>query len=290
MELAALLEPDPPEQGDATVVSITSLAALDRRPAKPAQCHRPAQSQYRPISGDLAIARTVSVVIPVKNEARNLPMVFSSLPAWAHEVVLVDGRSVDNTVAVARQWRPDIKVVTQPRAGKADALLAGFEACTGDIIVTIDGDGATDGGEIARFVGALVTGADYAKGSRFGSSGASDDITLGRRRGNRVLSGLVNLIFGTHYTDLCYGYNAFWSEHLPALDLDCLGFEIETLMNIRAAKAGLLIQEIPSHERARVHGESNLRVFFDGWGILNSEGHRSRSIWRLRASALAKGQ
>jgi len=200
--------------------------------------------------------------------ARNLPTVLGSLPPWVNEVVLVDGRSADDTIAVARGCRPDIKVVAQQGTGKGDALLAGFRACTGDIIVMIDGDGSTDGGEMVRFVGALVTGADYAKGSRFASSGGSDDITLSRRLGNGVLSGLVNLLFGTQYTDLCYGYNAFWSEHLPALDLDCDGFEIETLMNIRAAKAGLQVQEIPSHERPRMHGESNLRVFLDGWRIL----------------------
>ena len=59
---------------------------------------------------------------------------------------------------------------------------------------------------------ALVAGADYAKGSRFANCGGSDDITFTRRLGNRILSGLVNLAFGTRYTDLCYGYNAFWSD------------------------------------------------------------------------------
>jgi glycosyltransferase involved in cell wall biosynthesis len=241
---------------------MTGWAAASRGTAQPAQ------AEYRPVSVALAIAPTVSVVLPVKNEARNLPTVLGSLPPWVHEVVLVDGHSVDDTVAVAQQCWPGIKVLAQLGKGKGDALLAGFEACTGDIIVTIDGDGSTDGGEIVRFVGALVAGADYAKGSRFATGGASDDITPLRRLGNRVLSGSVNLVFSTQFTDLCYGYNAFWSEHLPALNLDCRGFEVETLMNIRAAKAGLRIQEIPSHERPRVHGESNLRVFSDGLRIL----------------------
>ncbi len=222
------------------------------------------------MSADLAIAPTVSVVIPVKNEARNLPMTLRSLPDWVDEVVLVDGRSVDDSIAVARQCRPDAKVIIQPKAGKGDAVLAGFKACTSDIIVMMDADGSTEGSEIPRFVAALVGGADYAKGSRFSSSGGSDDITPARRLGNRVLSGLVNLAFGTRYTDLCYGYNALWSKHLPALNLDCNGFEIETVMNIRAAKAHLRVQEIPSYEWPRVHGESNLRVFGDGWRILKA--------------------
>jgi glycosyltransferase involved in cell wall biosynthesis len=223
---------------------------------------------YRPVSASLAIAPSVSVVIPALNEAANLPHVLESLPEWADEIVLVDGHSTDDTVAVARRLRPDITVVMQRGTGKGDALLAGFAACSGDIIVTIDCDGSTDGREIVRFVSALVAGADFAKGSRFASDGGSDDITVGRRCGNWLLSTLVNRMFGTRYTDLCYGYNAFWAEHLRALALDCPGFEVETLMNIRAAKAGLLIQEIPSFERSRRHGSSKLRVIGDGWRIL----------------------
>lgn len=225
------------------------------------------RSQYRPVDEQFAIAAAVSVVIPCKNEARNLPIVFETLPDWISEVVLVDGQSVDDTVAVAKECYPEIKIVHQVGAGKGDALRAGFAACTGDIIVMIDGDGSTDGNEIVRFVAALLAGADYAKGSRFASSGGSDDITWHRRLGNRVLCGMVNVAMGTRYTDLCYGYNAFWSRVLPDLHLDCLGFEVETMMNIRAARAGLRVQEIPSHEKCRVHGTSNLRVVFDGWRI-----------------------
>jgi len=223
--------------------------------------------KYRPIAGGLAITPSVSVVVPAKNEERNLGHVFASIPDWVDEIVLVDGHSADGTVEVARQLCPDVRIVMQEGRGKGDALQAGFAACKGDIIVMIDADGSTDGGEIARFIGALVTGADFAKGSRFASGGGSDDITFTRRFGNWVLSSLVNLLFDTRYTDLCYGYNAFWARHLPALRLNCDGFEVETLMNIRAAKAGLRVQEVPSYEHSRVHGESNLRVIRDGWRI-----------------------
>ncbi|RJL32656.1 glycosyltransferase family 2 protein [Bailinhaonella thermotolerans] len=228
----------------------------------------PGPRGFVPVTPALAIAPSVSVVIPALNEAQNLPHVFATLPSWIHEVVLVDGRSTDETVAVAQRLRPDLRIVVQSGRGKGDALVAGFQACTSDIIVMIDADGSTDGGEIVAFVSALVAGADYAKGSRFANGGGSDDITFVRRLGNRVLHMIVNRLFGTRFTDLCYGYNAFWARHLDVLDLDCPGFEIETLMNIRAALAGLRIQEIPSHERSRIHGTSNLRAFRDGWRIL----------------------
>lgn len=101
--------------------------------------------------------------------------------------------------------------------------------------------------------------------------------------GNRILSTLVNILFGTRYTDLCYGYNAFWAQHLPKLALDCDGFEVETVMNVRAVKAGLRIQEIPSHEHSRLHGMSNLHVARDGWRII-------KVIIRERLSGRARRQ
>jgi glycosyltransferase involved in cell wall biosynthesis len=221
-------------------------------------------ADYRAIGSGVAIMPSVSVVIPAKNEARNLEHVFGTIPAWVHEIVLVDGKSIDDTVAVAQKLYPEVRVVHQEGRGKGDALQVGFAAATGDIIVMMDADGSTDGKEIPRFVAALVTGADFAKGSRFASGGGSDDITFSRHLGNKILSGLVNTFFGTRYTDLCYGYNAFWAKHLDKLDLDCDGFEIETVMNVRAAKAGLSIQEIPSYEHLRLHGMSNLKVMRDG--------------------------
>jgi glycosyltransferase involved in cell wall biosynthesis len=218
----------------------------------------------------------VSVVIPALNEAANLPTVVASLPGWVDEVVLVDGNSTDDTVAVAKRLLPDAKIVIQNGRGKGEALRAGFAASTCDIVVTMDADGSADGREILRFVSTLVAGADFAKGSRFAHGGGSVDITTVRRCGNRLLSGLVNRFFGTRYTDLCYGYNAVWARHLDVLALDCPGFEIETVMNIRAAKAGLRVHEVPSFERRRVHGSSNLRAVMDGLRI-------ARVIFRERS-------
>ncbi|MEU9284778.1 glycosyltransferase family 2 protein [Streptomyces sp. NPDC048275] len=224
--------------------------------------------RYRPISSHLAIAPPVSVVIPAMNEAENLPYVFKTLPHWIHEVVLVDGNSTDNTVEVARELWPEVKVVEQRGKGKGDALITGFEACTGDIIVMVDADGSADGNEIVSYVSALVSGADFAKGSRFANGGGTSDMTPIRKLGNRVLCAAVNAKFGARYTDLCYGYNAFWRHCLDQIDLDCTGFEVETVMNIRVVKAGLKVQEIPSHEYLRIHGTSNLRAVRDGLRVL----------------------
>jgi glycosyltransferase involved in cell wall biosynthesis len=221
-------------------------------------------------SAAAALGARVSVVIPTLNEEKNLPHVFARLPDGLHEVIVVDGNSTDDTVAVARRLRPDVRVVTQPGRGKGNALAAGFAACTGDIVVTVDADGSTDPAEIPRFVAALRNGADFVKGSRFAQGGASSDITWSRRLGNRALNALVNALYHTSYTDLCYGFNAFWARCLPYMRVDCDGFEVETLVNIRVAKAGLTVHEVPSYERDRVYGRSNLHAVRDGSRVLRT--------------------
>src|SRR6266508_3084937 len=207
---------------------------------------------------------------PILDQARNLPHVFAKLPSDIYEIVLVDGNSTDDTVEVARELYPDVRIVGQSGRGKGNALKAGFNACRGDIIVMLDADGSADGTEIPRFVEALLDGADFAKGSRFVEGGGSADITRLRRMGNAFLSGLVNLLYRTSYSDLCYGYNAFWASCLPVISVDCDGFEVETLINIRVAKAGLVVTEVPSFELDVIHGESNLRTFRDGFRVLKS--------------------
>jgi glycosyltransferase involved in cell wall biosynthesis len=213
----------------------------------------------------------VSVVIPTLNEAANLPHVFARLPFQdLFEVIVVDGHSTDDTVEVARTLWPSVRVVLQDSKGKGNALACGFAAARGDIIVMLDADGSTDPSEIPRYLDRLFDGADFAKGSRFMKGGGSVDITPFRKVGNRSLNGIVNALFGTRYTDLCYGYNAFWSEHLSTINVTCAGFEVETLINVRVAKAGLVVAEVPSVEQERIHGESKLHPLRDGMRVLRT--------------------
>jgi glycosyltransferase involved in cell wall biosynthesis len=211
---------------------------------------------------------SVSVVIPTRNEAKNLYHTLPKIPSFVKEVILVDGNSTDDTIAVAQEIYPSIRILRQTGKGKGDAMRMGFAACTGDIIVMLDADGSAHPGEIGRFVEALTAGADFAKGSRFIKGGGSDDLTLLRTLGNYGLCMVVNILFGQKYSDLCYGYNAFWRQCLDYAHLDCDGFEIETQICLRMHKAQMKIAEVPSMEYARIYGQSNLRTFRDGWRVL----------------------
>ena len=204
------------------------------------------------------------------NEAQNLAHVLPRIPRGVHEVILVDGHSIDDTIAVAQRLLPGIRIVQQEGRGKGAALRTGFAAATGDIIVMIDADGSTAPEEIPAYVRALTDGADYAKGSRFLTGGGTSDMPIHRRLGNMAFVYLVRLFFGGKYTDLCYGYNAFWTRVVPMLELDTDGFEIETEMNIRVLRRGLKVAEVPSFESERVYGVGRLRTIPDGWRVLKT--------------------
>ena len=147
----------------------------------------------------------------------------------------------------------------------------------------IDADGSADPGEIPRFVAALLDGADFAKGTRFADGGGSKDLTRLRSFGNYALTALFNVRYGRSYSDLCYGFNVFWRRHLPVLGLDATspqpdgdgwlwgdGFEVQTLIHVRVAKAGLVVAEVPSFEHPRIHGARNLNAFRDGRCVLQT--------------------
>jgi glycosyltransferase involved in cell wall biosynthesis len=230
----------------------------------------------------------VSVVIPARNESKNLGWVLRRMPDIVDEVVLVDGHSSDDTVEVARAARPDIVVVPDGGRGKGEAMRTGAAAARGTFIVMLDADGSMDPAELHRFIEPLAAGCEFVKGSRFLPRGGTADMTPLRKFGHRVLLVIANFLFGTRWTDLCYGYCAFSRSGYEDLALDADGFEIETQMAVRAAKLGLRTVEVPSFEYPRRWGNSQLNTFRDGvrvlWTILSERLTRPELARRTRLS------
>jgi glycosyltransferase involved in cell wall biosynthesis len=226
---------------------------------------------------------SVSLIIPVRNEARNIAWVLEQIANNVGEIILVDGNSTDATLITAYSCRPDIKVVTQQGVGKGSALRTGFLAATGDILVMMDADGSMAPQEIRHYLHFLTNGYDFVKGSRFVVGGGSADITRFRRLGNRFLLTVFNALYHADLTDLCYGFCAFHRRYLDLLSLSATGFEIEAEMVARAMQAGLRIAEVPSFEAPRRAGKSNLHSIRDGIRVLRIvvRDHRSGLSGRL---------
>ena len=224
----------------------------------------------------------ITVIIPTLNEARNLPHVLPRLPLGLHEVIVVDGNSVDGTLEVARRLQPDARIIVQDRYGKRNALASGLAAATGDIVVMLDVDGSADPSEIPQFVKALIKGADFVKGSRVADS--VNGITRVHAVTHRMLSKLVNALCHTQYADPCCGFTAIWRCHVPVLGLSAEsgtgngrttwlsgnGFEIDALINVRAAQAGLIVKEIANSKCRPIRNAGNLTAMSDSLCILST--------------------
>jgi glycosyltransferase involved in cell wall biosynthesis len=209
----------------------------------------------------------ISVVIPAFSEADNLRWLLPQL-ASSYEVVIVDGDSTDDTANVVRELCPQATLIRQRPRGKGAALRAGFAAATGDIVVMIDADGSMDPLEIHTFAALIARGFDVVKGSRYSCGGGSEDLTFIRRMGNRVFVRIANVMYGTGWSDLCYGYIAMRRSALDRLRLHSDGFEIETEICVHAVTANLSVAEVPSFELNRRNGVSHLHPFRDGWRVL----------------------
>src|SRR3954447_16727123 len=203
---------------------------------------------------------SVSVVIPVRDPG-GLPLMLRGLPP-VDEVIVVSECPTAETAAVLRTARPDARVLRPGRAGVGNALVTGLAASTCDVVITLNGDGSTDPGEIPAYVAALTGGADVALGSRYRDGGR--DLTGGRFRrwANVVLIGILNTLFGTERTDPGFGYAAFWRDALDRLDLPdpsarsaptwIAGPELGPLLALRPWLRGLRVIEIGSVAFPRV--------------------------------------
>ena len=260
---------------------------------------------FRPNLTDASNGVGVTIVAPVRNEVKNLPWFISRIPSWVDEVLFIDGSSTDGSQAVIQELMPSAKLLIQPGRGKGDALAFGLVNASNPVVIAIDTDGSMDPQTADAFVIALQAGADVVKGSRYLPGGGSDDLTKLRDIGNKLLTAIANFIFRQQWSELCYGYFALWHKGVDCLDMEGVvanhranstflsygsGFEIETLTFCRSVRNGLKVVEIPSYEKRRVHGQSNLRTFRDGFRVVWGLGvERTRRATKIRDTTSAVG-
>ena len=213
----------------------------------------------------------VSIVIPTLDEEGNLDKLLKTiryeLNDYNYEIIIVDGYSKDKTVKIAKKYK--VKILYD-NAGKGYALIKGFGNSKGNIIVSMDADLSHRPEELKLLINTIKSGYDICMGSRFLNNGGSEDISMIRRIGNKFFVKLINFIYKSNYTDICYGYRSFSRNALKKLSLNEKGFGIETEISIMAKKNNLKILEIPSFEKKRYNGSGKLRTLQDGYVILKT--------------------
>jgi glycosyltransferase involved in cell wall biosynthesis len=213
----------------------------------------------------------VSVVMPVLNEEEAIgPCIEKIRATFASagidgEIVVCDNGSTDASVAIAE--RMGARVVHQPLRGYGNAYLKGFASARGRYLVMGDADDTYDFTMIPQFVGALDGGQQFVTGSRYLGGGDAQITALHRYFGNPALTRILNLLFGTRYTDVYCGFRAFSRETYDTIRPVSPGMEFNLELAINAGLAGLRVHEIPIVLAPR-KGESKLRTFRDGWRSL----------------------
>jgi glycosyltransferase involved in cell wall biosynthesis len=214
----------------------------------------------------------VSVVMPCLNEEEAIgPCIEKIQATFAHsgidgEIVVCDNGSTDASVSIAE--RMGARVVHQPVRGYGNAYLKGFASARGRYLVMGDADDTYDFTMLPQFLSPLREGeCDFVTGSRYLNGGDAHITALHRYFGNPALTRILNLLFGTRYTDVYCGYRAFSRSAYDMIRPVSPGMEFNLELAINAGLAGLRTKEIPIVLGAR-KGESKLRTFRDGWRSL----------------------
>jgi glycosyltransferase involved in cell wall biosynthesis len=199
---------------------------------------------------------SVKAVIPALNEEQAIGQVLEALPNWIDEAIVVDNGSTDRTAEIAASR--GARVVREPQKGYGQACHTGAQAAgQADILLFIDADYSDYPEEAGEIVRPIAAGKyDLVIGSRARGARAPGALTLQQRFGNWLACRLILLFWGRRYTDLG-PFRAIRATALQALQMQDRGYGWTTEMQIRAAREGYRILEVPVSYRARI-GQSKI--------------------------------
>lgn len=212
---------------------------------------------------DIYGQKRVAVVILAKNEERTIAAAVSESIKYAHYVLVMDGRSTDRTVEIARA--AGATVVQDRGLGKGAAIRQSLEIVTADVVVFMDADGSHDPADIPKLaLPVVLREADLCIGSRF--SGGSDELsmTVGqliRTIGNVLMNIAINQRWNVELTDTLNGFRAGDCERLRSVGLKENRHTIEQETVMKMLRHGYLVMNVPAHEYKRAFGESHINIW-----------------------------
>jgi glycosyltransferase involved in cell wall biosynthesis len=209
---------------------------------------------------------TTTLLLPTLDEIEAVRVIVPQLrKEWVDEILVIDGGSTDGTVDYLRA--AGLTVHMQTVRGYGEGLLEGIQLAKGDVIIEFNPDGNCIPADIPRIIAKLNEGYDLVIGSRYRDGARSDDDDFVTALGNWMFTRIVNLLFGTRYTDALVGFRAYRRELALRLKLDATGLSWPCQTSTRFARAGLRVTEIPAHEPARIGGKRKMMPLRTGWQI-----------------------
>lgn len=210
----------------------------------------------------------ISLLVPCHNEAQNIAKVINDFKASLPEVEIFvyDNNSTDDTVKIARETGAHVR--SETLQGKGNVVRRMFADVEADIYILVDGDNTYDAASAPKMVEKLVSEhLDMVNGAR--QSEYEEAYRTGHRFGNKLLSGIVRIIFGDRIKDMLSGYRVFSRRFVKSFPVLSTGFEIETELTVHALELGMPIAEVVTPYGTRGEGStSKLRTYRDGFRIL----------------------
>ena len=202
----------------------------------------------------------IAAVIPVLDEEGAIGPVLAAMPRdWVDQVIVVDGGSRDRTVAVASAAGVTVIEVRERGYGRACAAGAAAAVESGaEILVFLDGDGGDQPGEMPRLVEPILEGRfDFVIGSRARGKREAGSVGAHQAFAGRLIGSAIGLLYGVRYTDMC-AFRAIRAEALERLAMREMTYGWNLEMQMRAARAGLRVLELPVPYGRRLAGRSKV--------------------------------
>jgi glycosyltransferase involved in cell wall biosynthesis len=196
---------------------------------------------------------TTTLLLPTLNEIDAARIIIPQLrKEWVDEIIVVDGGSTDGTVEYMRG--AGLRVHLQTVRGYGEGMLEALHIANGDVIIEFNPDGNCIPGDIPRIIATVREGYDLVIGSRYRDGAKSDDDDWLTAFGNWMFTRIVNVLFGTRYTDVLVGFRAYRRKEALRLNFDAPGLSWPCQSSTRFARAGLRVTEIAADEPARIGG------------------------------------
>ena len=214
--------------------------------------------------------KDITIIIPARNEEASLKKLLEKFKLYKRlykEIIVIDGKSFDRTIKIAKKY--NCKVIRQKNLGYGDAIIKGVKVVKTKYFIIFDADGSKDPRYLSRFYNKLKSNkTDVIFAERYGTGAGSLDDTLLTHIGNRVFTIMGNFFFNLRLNDILHTFFLCEVKKFRQINFKFKDFAFCVEFPIKAKRKNLSMSYIPTIEKKRYSGVPKVRSFVDGAKIL----------------------